>query len=543
MSFLDIANAIRSVTGKTNKIKPSQFHEEIKKLAYVKDGAVTGIVPSKGIATPKITVDTNTGVVTAQSTQEAGYVNSGTTKSTTNLPALGSQTITPTTTDQVITKGSYLTGNQTIKGDDKLKSDNILRGTYTVTKADGTTETKRLNIFGIEGTVDKIHKVRSKVLEANIYGEQVADVARSYHLARRNGNASFQYNQNNIASGGGRVTDANGNCLIDCSLLGGLAIRGVPFKNSPFASATGKANVTVDADILVQLGEQSEYVWVDPYLDRQIDPYFKDLGRDGYYSVRTASQIAEYFYAKGLVLYEYKEFEESPTSVPGDLAPGDLIFWSKPEASEQRFKAISHIGVVSRDTTHYIQVTGDPTIKGDTVFNSLIGDHLQYISLIVRPNYCPMEVPTTPLDMELLPQYAFDDLITDASETKDTLTFVPQATGGVKVTGTIPSDNITFYVRRYDRPIILVPGTYKLSGTPVHPNCDVNSTSEIWGITIKRASDRTEINDTSTGKRIWDRGAGCEFTIDKEVAVYVYISVHLDCSAGYTFVPSLKRLS
>lgn len=50
-------------------------------------------------------------------------------------------TYTPTTTNQTITYGTYLTGNQTIKGDVNLKAENIKSG---------------ISIFGITGTYSEI---------------------------------------------------------------------------------------------------------------------------------------------------------------------------------------------------------------------------------------------------------------------------------------------------------------------------------------------------------------------------------------------------
>lgn len=74
----------------------------------------------------------------------AGYVSSGTAgtvsvsgSKTQQLTAQAAQTITPTTTDQTIASGKYLTGTQTIKGDANLVAENI---------ADGVT------IFGVTGT-------------------------------------------------------------------------------------------------------------------------------------------------------------------------------------------------------------------------------------------------------------------------------------------------------------------------------------------------------------------------------------------------------
>lgn len=65
----------------------------------------------------------------------SGYTTGG--KVTQNIPVKTAQTFVPSTTDQIITLGQYLSGNQVIKGDANFKSDNIPNG---------------LTIFGITGT-------------------------------------------------------------------------------------------------------------------------------------------------------------------------------------------------------------------------------------------------------------------------------------------------------------------------------------------------------------------------------------------------------
>lgn len=89
-------------------------------------------------ATPSISVNTS-GLITASSTQSAGYVASGTKSATKQLTTKTAKTYTPTTSDQTISSGTYLTGTQTIKGDANLVAGNIKSGT---------------SIFGITGTYE-----------------------------------------------------------------------------------------------------------------------------------------------------------------------------------------------------------------------------------------------------------------------------------------------------------------------------------------------------------------------------------------------------
>ena len=69
--------------------------------------AVSKAIPTVAQAVPSITVS-ETGLITATATQDAGYVVQGTESATQQLPTQGAQTITPTTTAQTIAAGIYL---------------------------------------------------------------------------------------------------------------------------------------------------------------------------------------------------------------------------------------------------------------------------------------------------------------------------------------------------------------------------------------------------------------------------------------------------
>lgn len=89
-------------------------------------------------ATPSISVNSS-GLITASSTQTAGYVAAGTKSATKQLTTQAAQTITPTTTDKTIASERYLTGTQTIKGDANLVAGNIKSG---------------VSIFGVAGSYE-----------------------------------------------------------------------------------------------------------------------------------------------------------------------------------------------------------------------------------------------------------------------------------------------------------------------------------------------------------------------------------------------------
>lgn len=203
--FSAIADAIRGKTGGSDSIVADNFPEAIAgissgtdtsdatatagdilsgKTAYVAAGKVTGTIASKSSsnltasgatvtvpagyypsqasksvatatqATPSITVS-SAGLITAKSTQSAGYVSSGTKSATKQLTTQGAQTITPGTSNKTIASGRYLTGTQTIKGDANLVAANIKKG---------------VSIFGVAGSnegEDIVQKVMNEGTKAN----------------------------------------------------------------------------------------------------------------------------------------------------------------------------------------------------------------------------------------------------------------------------------------------------------------------------------------------------------------------------------------
>lgn len=103
------------------------------------DGAgnkITGTIATVTQATPSISINSS-GLITASATQTAGYVSAGTKSGTKQMTTKSATTYIPSTSDQTIASGTYLTGTQTIKGDANLKAENIASG---------------VSIFGVSGT-------------------------------------------------------------------------------------------------------------------------------------------------------------------------------------------------------------------------------------------------------------------------------------------------------------------------------------------------------------------------------------------------------
>lgn len=142
---------------------PAGYYASAQSKAVANGSAST---PATSItATPTISVNSSTGLITASvsasqsvtPTVSAGYVSSGTAgtvsvsgSDTQQLTTQGAQTITPSTSDQTIAAGTYLTGAQTISGSANLIASNIKSGvsifnvqgslTSATVSQDGTTK-------------------------------------------------------------------------------------------------------------------------------------------------------------------------------------------------------------------------------------------------------------------------------------------------------------------------------------------------------------------------------------------------------------------
>ena len=129
LSDVSLQDKTVNPTTSTQIIKPDSDYNGLSSVTVNAINTVTQATPSISIS--------NSGLITASSTQSAGYVESGTKNSTKQLTTKSTTTITPSTSSQTIASGTYLTGTQTIKGDSNLIAGNIKNGT---------------SIFGVTGT-------------------------------------------------------------------------------------------------------------------------------------------------------------------------------------------------------------------------------------------------------------------------------------------------------------------------------------------------------------------------------------------------------
>lgn len=92
-------------------------------------------------ATPSLSVNNATGVVTAEATQEAGNVAAGTKKASLQLPTQGAKTVTPSASAQtVVTAGKFVTGNVTVAAvptETKTEALSMANGNQVISRSSG----------------------------------------------------------------------------------------------------------------------------------------------------------------------------------------------------------------------------------------------------------------------------------------------------------------------------------------------------------------------------------------------------------------------
>ena len=141
------------------------------KTAYVNGVKVTGNIST--VTHPNPTIALSGGMITASYNPKKGYTTDSSIKTAyKTLPTKSATTYTPTTNDQTIASGTYLTGTQTIKGDSNLVASNIKSG---------------VSIFGVTGT----YAGNSEDLEAELSAQEtlISNITTAL--------------QNKVAGGGG----------------------------------------------------------------------------------------------------------------------------------------------------------------------------------------------------------------------------------------------------------------------------------------------------------------------------------------------------
>lgn len=147
-------------------------------------------------ATPSLSVNNATGVVTAEATQEAGNVAAGTKKATLQLPTQGAKTVTPSASAQTVaTAGKFITGNVTVEAvptETKTVELSMANGNQVISRSStkylSTVTVKKpatmlpenikkgVNIGGVVGTLESGETLgNTTTLAVELQGDAVSD--------------------------------------------------------------------------------------------------------------------------------------------------------------------------------------------------------------------------------------------------------------------------------------------------------------------------------------------------------------------------------
>lgn len=132
-------NAIPSTYTATGDATASASDIRSGKTAYAIGTKLTGTMGTVSVPTPSISISTN-GLITASVSQSSGYTAGGSQSATSQMTTQAAKVWTPTTSNQTLSSGRYLTGTQTIQGDANLIPSNIK---------------KDVSIFGVTGTYEQ----------------------------------------------------------------------------------------------------------------------------------------------------------------------------------------------------------------------------------------------------------------------------------------------------------------------------------------------------------------------------------------------------
>ena len=191
---------------------------------------------------------------------------------------------------------------------------------------------------------------------------EMIGVARSYYKARLDDdlNNTFKYDAVSTPLDSAYNPEGDNKNAIDCSTFVGLVLRGIPFKESPYASLLEDSGTLDedDKDNGDETGNDDEHddiydgdLWdplnlkANPDYSWSINPMDwklkKNVNKEELYPVRTASQLAQWAFERGWAIPLDPLFT--------NLEPGDLIFWAKKKNGEyrqpNRYKQISHVAI------------------------------------------------------------------------------------------------------------------------------------------------------------------------------------------------------
>lgn len=377
-------------------------------------------------------------------------------------------------------------------------------------------------------------------------GTIVARAAASYALAVRNGTDNIihindgtvlPFTDISLAPNGLRIRNADGEGVADCSIYGGMVLRGMDYDHSPYAIHKQPNETWTPSEELPHMYAD----WGIVALDKQSEGKYNNIGIDGYSTIRYVADMVSYFRDNAYIVFDADVDGIATSELLNKLEPGDVIFQKDAESESTR---VVHMLIVSerKDRAWECSHGFSPQMN-----YAMTSTRLPNIRLVVRPDYRgDMEKriqnmflysPTyneVPYGANLMSYpWRFSGSAGTYSENGITMTFTSMNT--IHLEGTSTGDiSLSVTGLQNTDGIKLPAGTYRISGMT-----GTGVQSVYFALQVKKL-DNTEL---ATKIRCYDGNDNIEFTLTEpeEVIVKLYIG------NGYTLncdiTPKLERLS
>ena len=375
--------------------------------------------------------------------------------------------------------------------------------------------------------------------------------AMSFWNAKASGTIAFDYQDGygpikpTNSDGTGKLSNANGAGVMDCSSYMGLVLRGMDYLSSPFAQITGANQSYRPQDITA-----STAAWAEQYFDMQPETaditYTADKYKtgDGQCRIISASDMAAYYARMALTFW------------PGerDAKPGDICFFYKALEDgslkyPDRFMGISHVGMMI-NSEKFLNITEYP-YSGNLIVTS-VDARPPY--LYARPLYGATvngaAAELTANGVDLIP--AMWAGIPQGSSAYNGVSF--GLNGKALTIGGKASSGFAKNLISKSCPLHLLPGTYKLSGFVNGTGTNtVKATHSLWGLRVYNADTGEGIPGTTTSSNgantadrtpVFDLGGGAVFTVTAPTNISIDMWLTSSRSVdNLSATPKLYRIS